>query len=164
VTGVFDPGLLHHHAHGFIQSVNVVAKALGIKLDDIQVFGEMAGAKERFLLPGGTPIEKGSLAAQRITIAGSRAGKTIILYRVNWYTTKSVDQDWDLRQNGWRLVIEGATPIEINVTFPVSGEKLSPAMAGITAYRVVNAVPYIVEAPAGIRTSAELPAIVPLMV
>jgi len=164
VTGVFDPGLLHHHAHGFIQSVNVIAKGLGIKLDDIKVFGEMAGAKERFLLPGGTPIEKGTLAAQRITIAGSRAGKNIILYRVNWYTTKSVDQDWDLRQNGWRLVIEGPTPIEINVTFPVSAEKLSPAMAGITAYRVVNAVPYIVEAPAGIRTSAELPAIVPLMV
>ncbi len=164
VTGVFDPHLLHHHAHGFIQSVNVVAKGLGIKLDDIKVFGEMAGAKERFLLPGGTPIEKGTLAAQRITIAGSRAGKNIILYRVNWYTTQNVDQDWDLRQNGWRLVIEGFTPIEINVTFPVSGEKLSPAMAGITAYRVVNAVPYIVEAQPGIRTTAELPTIVPLMV
>jgi 2,4-diaminopentanoate dehydrogenase len=164
VTGVFDPNLLHHHAHGFIQSVNVIAKGLGIKLDDIKVFGEMAGAKERFLLPEGTAIEQGTLAAQRITVAGSRAGKNIILYRVNWYATQNVDQDWDLRQNGWRLVIEGFTPIEINVTFPVTGEKLSPAMAGITAYRVLNAIPYIVEAPAGIRTSAELPAIVPLMV
>lgn len=164
VTGVFDPALLHHHAHGFIQSVNVVAKALGIKLDNIEVFGEMAGAKERFLLPGGTPIEKGTLAAQRITIAGLRGAEKLILYRVNWYTTKDVDQDWKLRQNGWRLVIEGGTPIEINVTFPVSGEKLSPAMAGITAYRVVNAVPYIVEAAPGIRTTAELPTIVPLMV
>jgi hypothetical protein len=163
-TGQFDPALLHHHAHGFMQSVNVIAKGLGIKLDDIKVYGEMTGAKERFLLPGGTPIEKGTLAAQRITIAGLRGGKEIILYRVNWYTTTSVDQDWDLRQNGWRLVIEGDTPIEINVTFPVSGEKLSPAMAGITAYRVVNAVPFIVEAAPGIRTSAELPAIVPLMV
>jgi len=164
VTGVFDPALLHHHAHGFMQSVSVVAKSLGIKLDDIEVVGEMAGAKERFLLPGGTPIEKGTLAAQRITIAGLRGGKQLILYRVNWYATKNVDQDWDLRQNGWRLVIEGDTPIEINVTFPVSGAKLSPAMAGITAYRVVNAVPYIVEAAPGIRTTCELPAIVPLMV
>jgi 4-hydroxy-tetrahydrodipicolinate reductase len=164
VDGVFDPALLHHHAHGFMQSVNVIAKSLGIVLDDITVFGEMAGAKERFLLPGGTPIEQGTMAAQRITIAGLRGGEQLILYRVNWYATKQVDQDWDLRENGWRLVIEGETPIEINVTFPVSGAKLSPAMAGITAYRVVNAVPYIVEAAPGIRITSELPAIVPRMV
>ena len=164
VTGEFDPALLHHHAHGFIQSVDMVAKALGMTLDDVRVFGEMAGAKERFLLPGGTPIEQGALAAQRVTIAGMRGGRQIILFRVNWYCTKDVDQDWDLRPNGWRLVIEGDTPIDINVTFPVSGEKLPPAMAGITAYRVVNAVPYVVEATAGIRTTAELPVIVPRMV
>ena len=164
VTGQFDPALLHHHAHGFMQSVDMVARALGITLDDMQVFGEMAGAKARFLLPGGTPMGQGTLAAQRITIAGISGGRQIILYRVNWYCTTDVDQDWELRPNGWRLVIEGDTPIDINVTFPVSGEKLSPAMAGITAYRVVNAVPYVVEAPAGIRTTAELPIIVPRMV
>ncbi len=48
VTGVFDPALLHHHAHGFMQSVSVVAKSLGIKLDDIEVFGEMAGRQDIF--------------------------------------------------------------------------------------------------------------------
>jgi len=167
VTGEFDPDLLHHHAHGFEQSVNVVAKALGIKLDSIEVFGEMAGAKQRFLLPGGTPIEQGALAAQRITIAGMRGGKPIVRFRVNWYTTTEIDQaDWNLRENGWRLVVEGDTPVEINVTFPmaVSDPQFSPAMAGITAYSVVNTVPFIVEAEPGIRTTAELPAIVPRMV
>ena len=166
VTGVFDPDLLHHHAHGFEQSVNAVAKALGIKLDGIEVFGEMAGAKQRFLLPGGTPIEQGALAAQRITIAGMRGGKPIIRFRVNWYTTLDIDQDWRLRDNGWRLVVEGDTPIEIDVRFPmaVTDPGFSPAMAGITAYSVVNTVPYIVEAAPGVRTTAELPAIVPRLV
>jgi 4-hydroxy-tetrahydrodipicolinate reductase len=165
VTGEFDPALLHHHAHGFEQSVNVIAKGLGLSLDGIEVFGEMAGAKEAFRLPGGTPIEKGALAAQRITIAGMKDGKPLIRYRVNWYCARDVDQDWDLRQNGWRLVIEGETPLEINVSFPmaVSDPGFSPAMAGITAYRVVNAAPYVVEAEPGIRTTAELPTIVPRM-
>jgi hypothetical protein len=163
VTGAFDPALLHHHAHGFEQSVNAVAKALGIKLDSIDVFGEMAGAKQRFLLPGGTPIEQGTLAAQRITIAGMRGGKPVIRFRVNWYTTTDIDQDWKLRDNGWRLVVEGDTPVEIDVRFPmaVTDPQFSPAMAGITAYSVVNTVPFIVEAEPGIRTTAELPAIVP---
>ena len=163
-TGEFDPALLHHHAHGFIQSVSIVAKSVGLKLDDIDVFGEMAGAKERFLLPGGTPIEKGGLAAQRVTIAGMSGGKPRIVFRINWYITKAVDRDWDLRPNGWRLLLEGDTPMDINVTFPVTGEQISPAMAGITAYRVVNAVPFIVAAEPGIRTTAELPYIVPKVV
>src|SRR5206468_3391211 len=122
-----------------------------------------AGAKQRFLLPGGTPIEQGTLAAQRITIAGMRAGKPIIRFRVNWYTTLDIDQDWRLRENGWRLVVEGDTPVEIDVRFPmaVTDPQFSPAMAGITAYSVVNTVPFIVEAEPGVRTTAELPAIVP---
>jgi 4-hydroxy-tetrahydrodipicolinate reductase len=165
VTGQFDPALLHHHAHGFEQSVNVVAKALGLTLDGIEVFGEMAGARQRFLLPGGTPIEKGALAAQRVTIAGMHGGKPIIRFRVNWYCTLDIDQDWELRQNGWRLLVEGDTPVDIHVTFPMSvtDPQFSPAMAGITAYRVVNAAPFVVEAEPGIRTTAELPTIVPRM-
>lgn len=159
----FDPHLLAHISHGFEQSVNVIAKALGLTLDKFDVSGEMANAKERFLLSGGTPVEKGTVAAQRITISGIRNGKTLIRYRLNWYCSTNVDQDWDLRRSGWRLLVEGDTPVDVNVTFPVSGDKLSPAMAGITAFRVINAVPYVCAAAPGIRTTAELPTIVPKM-
>lgn len=159
----FDPGLLAHISHGFQQSVNVVAKGLGIVLDDFEVFGETANACERFLLPGGTPIEKGTVAAQRITVSGMRDGGAVIVYRLNWYCTTNVDKDWDLRRSGWRLLVQGETPIEVNVTFPVPKERVSPAMAAITAYRVINAVPFVCAAEPGIRTTADLPTIVPRM-
>jgi 2,4-diaminopentanoate dehydrogenase len=159
----FNPSLLAHISHGFQQSVNVVAKALNLPLDGIEVFGETANAKERFLLPGGTPIEKGTVAAQRITISGKRKDRPIIRYRLNWYTTIDVDKDWDLRRSGWRLLLEGETPIDVSITFPVAGDKVSPAMAAITAYRVINAIPYVCAASPGIRTTADLPNIVPRM-
>jgi len=159
----FDPNLLKHISHGFEQSVNVIAKALQLPLEGFDVFGETANAKERFLLSGGTPIEKGAIAAQRITVSGMRNGKAIIRYRLNWYCCTNVDKDWDLRRSGWRLLIEGETPIDVNVTFPVAGDKVSPAMAAITGYRVINAVPYVCAAAPGIRTTAELPTIVPTM-
>jgi len=159
----FDPRLLAHIAHGFVQSVNVIAKGLGIKLDAFDVTGETANARERFLLPGGTPIEKGTVAAQRISVLGMQNGKPIIRYRLNWYCVTDVDQDWDLRNSGWRIVVEGETPIDVNVTFPVAADKVSPAMAGITAYRVINAVPFVCAADPGIRTTIELPNIVPRM-
>jgi len=159
----FDRHLLAHISHGFEQSVNVIAKALNLPLEGFKVFGETANARRRFLLPGGTPIEQGTVAAQRITVCGMRHGKAIIRYRLNWYCVTDVDEDWDLRSSGWRLVIEGETPIDVNVTFPLARERVSPAMAAITAYRVINAVPYVCAAAPGIRTTADLPNIVPDM-
>jgi 4-hydroxy-tetrahydrodipicolinate reductase len=159
----FDPHLLAHISHGFQQSVNLVAKALNLPLEGFDVFGETANAKERFLLPGGTPIEKGTVAAQRISVFGMRGGKPIIRYRINWYCTTKVDADWDLRRSGWRLLIEGETPIDVSITFPVAGDQVSPAMAAITAYRVINAVPHVCAAAPGIRTTADLPNIYPKM-
>jgi 4-hydroxy-tetrahydrodipicolinate reductase len=157
----FDPRLLAHIGHGFEQSVMLLAKAFDLSLDRIDLSGETAHARERFLLPGGTPIEKGTVAAQRITIAGIRNGKPIIVYRLNWYCSTAVDQNWELRRSGWRVLIDGDTPLDVNVTFPLSPEKVSPAMAAITAYRVINAVPYVCAAVPGIRTTADLPMLVP---
>jgi 4-hydroxy-tetrahydrodipicolinate reductase len=159
----FNPQLLAHIGHGFVQSISVIAKALNIILDGIETMGENAHANERFVLPGGTPIEKGTIAAQRINVLGMLKGKPIIRYRINWYATKDIDQDWNLRENGWRLQIEGETPIDISVTFPVALDKAPAAMAALTAYSVINAVPYICAAPPGIRTTAELPILVPRM-
>ena len=159
----FNPQLLAHIAHGFKQSVNLVAKTLNAPLDGIETMGETANAKERFVLPGGTAIEQGTIAAQRINVLGMRKGAPIIRYRINWYCTKNVDQDWNLRHNGWRLLIEGETPVEINVSFPVAPDKASAAMAALTAYSVINAVPYVCAAPPGIQTTAELPMLVPRM-
>ena len=110
----FDPHLLAHISHGFEQSVNVIAKGLGYILDGFDVFGETANARERFLLPGGTPIEKGTVAAQRISVSGMLNGKPIIRYRLNWYCATNVDEHWDLRRSGWRVLIEGETPIDVN--------------------------------------------------
>ena len=157
----FDPHLLAHIAHGFQQSVNVIARGLGVTLDGFDVSGETAGANQRFLLPEGMPIEAGTVTAQRITVSGRANGKPLINYRLNWYCSTDVDKDWDLRRSGWRLLIEGETPVDINVTFPVSGADLSPAMAALTAYRVINAVPFVVAADPGIRTTVDLPTIVP---
>lgn len=157
----FDPRRLAHVAHGFQQSMAVVAKGLGVELDGFDVKGESANANQRFLLPGGTPIEQGTIAATRITVSGMRGGKALLRYRLNWYCTTDVDQDWGLKPTGWSLVIQGDAPVEVNITFPVAAEKVSPAMAAITANRVVNAVPFVVEAEPGICTTVDLPVITP---
>ena len=59
--------------------------------------------------------------------------------------------------------MDGEAPAEVNVTFPVAGAPISPAMAAITAFRVINAVPYVCAAEPGIFTTVDLPNIVPNM-
>lgn len=160
-SGEFDPQLLEHHAHGFRQSMNVLARALNVEIDKTEVTGETANAKERFLLPGGTPIEKGRVAAKRITISAFGRGRIFLRFRINWHTTLNLDADWDLRRTGWRFQLEGDTPLNAEISFPVTPERWSPAMAEITANRVINTVPFVCEADPGIRTTADLPMIVP---
>jgi len=156
----FDPNLLDHIAHGFAQSIDLVATALDLPLDDIQRTGEVATARSRVTLPGGGVIEKGTVSAQRITVAGMRDGREFLRFRVNWYCSTDVDPAWDLRGNGWRVLMEGSTPVDLSVSFPVPKEGYSAAMAGLTAYRAVNAVPYVCDAAPGIRTSVDLPQII----
>jgi 4-hydroxy-tetrahydrodipicolinate reductase len=160
----FPKELVDEMSHGFIQSINVVATALGVTLDGFDIVSETAATRDAFDLPGGTPVSKGTVGAQRITISGLRNGRTFIRFRINWYITTNVEADWDLRASGWRLMIEGETPICVEITHPsMTPEKYSTAMAGQTGYRVVNSVPLICAASAGIRTSVELPVICPKM-
>jgi 2,4-diaminopentanoate dehydrogenase len=162
-AGEFDPAILEHISHGFVQSLNVVAEGLGLTLEGVDVFGETAQARERFLLPGGTPIEQGTVAAQRITMSGRAMTNQLIRFRVNWYCTQDIDADWELRGNGWQIRVEGEAPIDVSVTFPIDSTRMSAAMAGITAYSVVNAVPYVCAASPGIKTTLDLPMVSPRM-
>jgi len=163
--GEFPRELLQEMAHGFIQSINVVATGLGVTLDpDFDIFAETAATRQGFDLPGGTPVGQGTVGAQRITISGLRGGKPFIRFRINWYITTQVDADWNLRSSGWRLVIDGPTPLIADIAYPpMTPEHYSTAMAGLTGYRVVNAAPLVCAAEAGIRTSIELPVICPNM-
>lgn len=66
-----------------------------------------------------------------------------------------------MRDTGWRVQVHGDAPLDIDIRFPVPPEEWAATSPGLTAHRPVNAVPYVCAAEPGIRTSAELPNIVP---
>ncbi len=157
-----NPHLVHHMTANFGQSLNVVAEALGLTFDDIQTTAENALARERIPLMGGRAIEAGTVAAMRFTVAGMRDGKPLLRFRANWFCTTDLDSDWNIRENGWRVQLEGDTPLDIYIGMPVdcTPEEMPLVMAGYTAQRAVNCVPYVCAAAPGIRTSAEMPQII----
>ncbi|MCK9563434.1 MAG: hypothetical protein M0R02_12040 [Bacteroidales bacterium] len=158
----FDPRTLEHVSVGFAQSLGAVAGGMRLELDGFETTGEFALANSPVTLPGGAVIEKGTVAAQRISVAGMKNGKPVLQYRANWYCTNEIDKDWEIKANGWRIVVEGDTPMDINITFPRSTDQsYADQMSGLTAHPAVNAIPYVCEATAGIRTNVDLPPILP---
>ncbi len=159
--GTFNQGLLDHMAHGFIQSLSVIAKKLGLNVQRFDVRGETANTNHAFVLPGGTPMSAGTVAAQQIIVAAIVDEKILLEYRIYWYCNQDLDRDWVLQDSGWRVRIEGGTtPMDISVSFPKDLPNRAESMAALTAYRLVNAVPYVCQASPGIKTSTELPMMV----
>ncbi|MET0386898.1 MAG: dihydrodipicolinate reductase [Polyangiales bacterium] len=146
-------------AGSFGPSLRLVARAIGLPLDDVTAKGEVAVASRHVQIAAGM-IERGTVAAQRTTISGQRGGQTLLSFSANWYCSTDIDADWDLRETGWHVEVVGDTPLDIQIHSPVPAERWADVSPNLTAHRPVNAVPYVCAATPGIRTTADLPQII----
>ena len=159
----FDPrGVEAHGGASFAGSLRTVADALGLPLDEVVAKGQVAVAIHATDIAAGR-VEAGTIAAQRLDVTGMHGGRPLLCFRANWYLTPEVDPAWDLRATGWHLLVEGDTPLDVDIHFPVPPEKWTTTSPGLTAHRPVNAIPYVCQAEPGIRTSTELPQIIPVL-
>lgn len=152
----FDQRKVDHVKQDFIASLAQLADAAGILVDRWDAFGEMAAATRDVHIAAG-PIPAGTVGAQRITISGMRGDRPVLRFRANWYCTRDIDRpDWELRESGWHIGVEGDTPLDVHIRFPVAPQEYAAFTPGLTAHRAVNAVPAICAAAPGIRTTADL--------
>jgi 2,4-diaminopentanoate dehydrogenase len=159
----FDPkGVELYGGATFSASLGVVADAISMPLDGMVASGEVAAARHPVEIAAGR-IEAGTIAAQRMEVTGLHRGRPLLRFRANWYLTKDVEPAWDLRETGWRLVLEGDLPLDIGIRFPVAPEAWADTSPGATAHRPVNAVPCVCAAEPGIRTTVELPQVIPIL-
>jgi 4-hydroxy-tetrahydrodipicolinate reductase len=159
----FDPrGVEAHGGGSFAGSLGLVADALSLPLDDVVASGTVAVATKTVDIAAGT-VEAGTIAAQRLEVSGMRGNRPLLTFRANWYLTAEVDPAWDLRETGWRVLVEGDTPLDVDIRFPVPADEWAATSPGLTAHRPVNAVPYVCAAEPGIRTTVELPQIIPTL-
>jgi 4-hydroxy-tetrahydrodipicolinate reductase len=95
-----------------------------------------------------------------MTVTGSRDGQPVLRFAASWYCGTDLDPGWTVRETGWNLYVDGDAPLDIDIHFPFPLERMGDMTPGYTANRAVNAVPYVVAAPPGIRTTADLPQII----
>lgn len=158
--GNVDQMMLDYTRVGFGHSLALVADALGLPVDSIESMGETAAARSRVQTPNGGVIEPGTIGALRITVIAMKDNRPLIRFRANWYCTLDLEENWQLQESGWRVQVDSDAPLDINIRFPETSEPFAERMAGYTAHRAVNAVPYVCAAEPGICSSTDLPQIV----
>lgn len=153
-----------HARSSFGPSLQLVATALGMPIDRFETRTNIGLARQDVHIAAGV-VPKGTVAATRTTLAGFHNGKELMSFTSTWFVSTDVDTDdgqqWKFRTpSGWHVVVQGDCPLDISISFPVAPENYADMTPGLTAHRPVNAVPYVCEAPPGIRTSVDLPQII----
>jgi 4-hydroxy-tetrahydrodipicolinate reductase len=155
----FNQQMLDHVKHDFSGSLIQLADAINMPLEEITATGEFGLAKHDIRIAAGT-IQAGTVAALRMTVNGIHKGRPLLRFRPTWYCGTDIDQDWELLSSGWLVRVDGDTPLEVRISYPVAEKDYAAFTPGLTAHRIVNAVPMICEAAPGIRTTLELPHII----
>ena len=154
--GPMNPAQVEHLKHDFGNAMGQIADAVGLSFDEVRGFGEFSPATRDIEIAAGV-VKAGTVGAMRTTIEGMHRGRAVLRFRCNWFITTEIDAaGWDLRDSGWRLLVEGDTPMKVDISFPVAPEDYAAFPPGLTAHRPVNAVPVVCAAAPGIRTTADM--------
>lgn len=149
-----------HIADSFGPSLSALADAVGLPIDAVEPGGEVAVATHDVEIAAGT-VKAGTVAAQRPIATCLRDGTPLLRFQANWYVTTDLEPAWDLRETGWRVQVFGDTPLDMEIRFPVEPDRYAQVSPGFTAHPAVNAVSIVCEAAPGIRTTFDLPRVIP---
>jgi hypothetical protein len=141
--------------------ISLIASALGVELDGMREELDRALTDRTLEVACGT-IEAGTVGAIRTQAIGVIDGRdAIVIEHVNRMAA-DLAPDWPTadRDGLYRIIIEGDPDIVCEMAAG-DPEHASPGAMVATAMRVVNAVPYVVDAPPGLVTALDLPITAP---
>ena len=159
----FPPERFSFGAYSFGPSMRLIAEAVGLPLDTVTATGEVAVTPEKLTIAAGT-LDAGTVAGQRTIVTGMHAGRPLVTFTATWYCTEALDPAWTVPGwDGWQVRVDGDAPLDVDIRFAIPAGRMGEMTPGYTANRPVNAVPYVCAAPAGIRTTVDLPQIIPTL-
>jgi hypothetical protein len=167
-TAIDDPDLQPMAEKGtavFAEAVRLVADAIGVELDEIKCVPEYAQTTEDLVMASWT-IPKGYVAGVAASWQGIVDGKTVIDINVRWKKGQTLEPDWQLDADGWKITIEGRPTVNMQVGFLPPPDMIENAktiedffVLGhiMTAMPPIHAIAAVVSAAPGIATYNDLP-------
>ncbi|AEV72659.1 hypothetical protein MycrhN_2058 [Mycolicibacterium rhodesiae NBB3] len=149
----------------FAEAVQLVADAIGVELDEIKCVSEYAQTTEDLPMASWT-IHAGHVAGVYASWQGIVNGKTVIDINVRWKKGQTLDPDWQIDGDGWKITIDGRPTVNMSVGFLPPQDMIENAktledffVLGhiMTAMPPIHAIPAVVAAAPGIATYNDLP-------
>ena len=138
--------------------VRQLAAGLGVELDGVEEWFTRLPAPETFQVASG-PIEKGTAAALRFEVRGLLNGRPVIVLEHVTRLRDDLGPDWPQPAGAgcYRVVVTGEPNYTLDLQLLGTDGDHNTAGLKATAMRLVNAVPAVVEAPAGLLSALDLP-------
>ncbi len=151
-------------ADGFLQSIDMVADALGFDLDSAKTTKHEIGLATKPIDSPIGVIEPGLVAAQRFTWQALVRGQPVITVRTNWFMgEEGFDTRWTFGPEGERFEVEVTGDPSGTVTFhgwhpetAAAGLERNPGIVA-TAIHGISAIPAVCRAESGIKSYLDLP-------
>ena len=161
-----DTVIVAHLGDVFRESIAMIAAAMGVEIDDVRHEREFVLAEKDFSCAVGT-IAKGTIAGQRHSFSGTRAGESLIQIETRWKVVRE-DLGGGMPANGectWTITVEGEPSIRNVVSL---AETFDPGDTEYESYssrrgmisiamHALNAIPVVCSAKSGVRTFLDLP-------
>ncbi|MGO4442932.1 dihydrodipicolinate reductase [Mycobacterium sp. 2YAF39] len=153
---------------GFIEMawrapIHLIAAGLGVEVDEVRGSLDRRLTDRDIQVAFGT-IKAGTCGAVSTRAAGVVNGREAIVVEHIIRMARDVAPDWLASEFDatYRIDIEGDPDIHCAMNVgAVEGHAAGHAAMAATAMRVVNAIPYVVDAPAGLLSSLDLPNTLP---
>ena len=167
-VAIDDPDLQPMAAQGtavFEEAVRLVADSLGVELDEVVCEAEYAQTTEDLEMASWT-IKAGQVAGVFASWQGRVGGKTVVDLNVRWRKGQTLDPDWKLDGDGWKITIEGRPTVNMQIGFLPPQDMIENAKSLedffvlghiMTAMPPIHAIPGVVAAAPGIATYNDLP-------
>jgi hypothetical protein len=141
--------------------VRMIADRLGVELDEIRETSEKVVTPRTLEVAAGT-IEAGTVGAVRFETIGVVDGNdAIVIEHIN-RMAGDLAPEWPsaARDGTYRIMVEGNPDLRCELTVGQPETASDDGMVA-TTMRLVNAIPYVCDAPAGLATSLDLPLTTP---
>ncbi|MFL0179898.1 dihydrodipicolinate reductase [Mycobacterium sp. SMC-15] len=167
-AAIDDPDLEPMAARGtavFAEAVRLVADAMGVELDEITCSCEYAQTTTDLSMASWT-IPAGHVAGVFASWQGIVNGQCVIDINVRWRKGQTLEPDWQLDGDGWKITIDGRPTVNMQVGFTPPPDLIATAKSLddffelghiMTAIPPINAIPAVVAAEPGIATYNDLP-------
>ena len=136
------------------QATYLLAEGLGMALSEFDFEATFAPALKT--IDGEYPIDKGQVAGTRLSTFGIVDGIRRITLETTWFVSrKAIDSDWlgKARSSGWTIEVDGRPNVSLSLDIDMSDIEGSE----LTAVRVINTIPTVINMPSGAKTMLDGP-------